>query len=149
MPNDGPFIPEASEPNTYVHGRLVPAPLARDVRHGWKAGCAYVVLQALGGAVLLTSRSLGVGEAGVVLGEVALAALCVWGMRRWNLAATVALFCMPIVNTLLLAIYQPISAVPQLGAGGLRVFLLVVFLYFFAKAAIAIWKFRCASNSAT
>jgi hypothetical protein len=147
MSHDGPFIPEASEPDTFVRGRLATAEHAKDVRRGWKAGCWYIALQLLGIASLSFVGDVGLRGAGFVLVEIAFVAACVWGVSRWHLLPAAALFCLPILNTLLLAA-QPIGPVPQPGTGGVRVLFLVIFLYFFARASLAIWRFHRSAPSA-
>lgn len=46
MQNDN-YIPEASEPDFYVEGRLVDPSWAHAVRTGWKAGLVWLALKAV------------------------------------------------------------------------------------------------------
>ena len=148
MSDPAPFIPQASEPDTYVNGRLVPDEYARDVRRGWKSGVFYLALQLLATALVLgNSSALNGTDLLLTALELGVLAACVWGVRQWSLTAAVILFCAPILGTLALAA-QPPAPIPSQGAGGVRVFLLVVFLYFFARAALAIWRFNRSVKSA-
>lgn len=147
MPHDNSFIPEAGEPDTFVAGKLVSVEHAKAVRRGWKAGCWYLGLQILGLIAASFYSELSPLSVALPLVTLALAGLCIWGVRNWRLLPAVGLFCLPIVNTLLLAM-QTADQHLRAGQGQIRVFFLVIFLYLFAKAAISIWKVRHGGASA-
>ncbi len=103
---------------------------------------AYVVLAAVGIALGFYVERPSSIVAFVALLELPVLAGLVYGIHRWYLPAAALLFLHPIVSTLLLAtnLPSPVSAYGQ--NGSLRVFILVVFLYAFADAVRAIYRFR-------
>lgn len=140
--NEMNYIPETIEADTFVRGRLVPVEMARSVRRGWKAGVAYVAVLVL--SLVLSTMVDGARTVPLIIGvlEILVVAALVWGVRRWSLLAASLLVAHPILSTLLVAAIT--QHVPSAGMqpSGLRIVFLVVFLYAFGKAAMAIHKFK-------
>lgn len=140
--NDQPYFPEVSDPDTYVDGKLVPPVLVRAVTRGWKAGLVYLVFCAFGFALGLYLEPPSSVTSFLPLLELPVIAALVFGVRRWYLPAAALLVLHPILSTLLLAMAGPSTVPPHSQGGLLRVVFLVVFLYAFANAARAIYRFR-------
>lgn len=134
-----PFIPEASDPHTYVRGRLVPPLLARQVKRGWKVGIAYVVLKVLTMAVLFSGAPSGLV---LLLGavEVGVTALLVYGIYRWQAWAAWALLGVLFLSAFAGAFREPgVAAVPYSPVG---IVILVILGVLFGRAALAIRAFN-------
>lgn len=79
--------------------------------------------------------------------EILVVAALVWGLRRWSLLAASLLVAHPILSTLVVAATAAHVQSAGMQPGGLRIVFLVVFLYAFGKAAIAIRKFSIADHA--
>lgn len=146
MQNDN-YIPEASEPDTYVDGRLVPVALARSVRWGWKAGVAYLVLTLITTAILLYAEAVPMSAVAIGIADIVVIGVLVYGVHKWNLWAAVILFLHPLAMTLLAALSNGTgeASYGQQG-GGLRIIFLIVFGVLFGRAMLAIRAFRAKSG---
>lgn len=140
------YIPETIEADTYVRGRLVPVELARSVRRGWKTGIAYLAVLLL--SLVFSTVVSGAQTVPLVIGvlDILVVAALVWGVRRWSLPAASLLVAHPILSTLVVAATARQMQSVGMQMGGLRIVFLVVFLYAFGKAAIAIHKFGIADQ---
>jgi hypothetical protein len=145
--NDTNYIPEVIEPDTFVRGRLVPVELVRNVRRGWKAGVAYLALLLVAFVASAIAGELTTLALLVSVPEILVVAGLVWGVRRWSQLAAWLLFAHPIVSTLVLAFASQPNLQTPMGGGTLRIFLLVIFLLFFGKAAMAIRRFLRSADS--
>jgi len=145
--NEMNYIPETIEADTHVRGRLVPVELARSVRRGWKAGIVYlaVLLLSLVFSAVVDGAQTGPLVIGVL--EILVVVALVWGVRRWSLLAASLLVAHPILSTLVMAATARQMQSAGMQAGGLRIVFLVVFLYAFGKAAVAIHKFSIADHA--
>lgn len=137
--NDFPNIPEASDPDTYVRGRLAPAPLARQVRAGWKAGIIYVVLLIVGATFLYPEDIVTTTIKFLVAAEVALSCALTFGIYRWYAFAAWSLLGLLILSAVAAAIHPPHMPTP--GSAAFRIGFLVAFGVLFGRAAIAIRAF--------
>jgi hypothetical protein len=140
------YIPETIEADTYVRGRLVPVELARSVRRGWKTGIANLAVLLL--SLVFSTVVSGAQTVPLVIGvlDILVVAALVWGVRRWSLLAASLLVAHPILSTLVVAATAPHVQSAGMQPGGLRIVFLVVFLYAFGKAAIAIHKLGIADQ---
>lgn len=144
--NDKNYIPEVIQTDTFVRGRLVPVELVRDVRRGWKAGAAYVALLLVAFVASAMADELTTLALLVSAPEILIVGGLVWGVRRWSQLAAWLLFTHPIVSTLVLAFASQPGLQPPMGSGTLRIFFLVIFLFFFGKAAMAIRRLSRSAN---
>lgn len=137
--NNEPFIPEASDPDTFVRGRLAPIKLARQVRLGWKAGVAYLIVKLA--AVVLTYPEVLASPllALFAAGEFVFVGAMVYGVYRWNGMASWLLFAFLIVSAFAGALHPPLTPAP--GGATVRIAFLIAFGVVFGRAAIAIRAF--------
>lgn len=137
--NNESFIPEASDPDTFVRGRLASVGLARQVRLGWKAGIAYLILK-LAAAIFLYPENLASPLLALLAGgEVLLVSAMVYGVYRWNGLASWLLFAFLIISAFAGVVHPQLTPAP--GGGTLRIAFVIAFGVVFGRAAIAIRTF--------
>ena len=129
------------EPDSVVQGRRVPDELASCVSRGWHSGVGYALLLLLS---LIYATPEAESDLLLLLGafDLLLVLLLVWGVRRWHLISAWLLSVHPIQSTLVLVAMIPLGTGPSGQIGALRILYLVVFLYTFGRAALAIQRFQ-------
>ena len=142
-----PYFPEASDPDTYVRGRLAPPTLARQVKLGWKVGAAYVALKVVASLFLSPEELSSPLIATLAAAEVALAAGLVFGVYRWRAWAAWSLLALLVASAFAGAWHPPQTSMP--GGAQVRIAFLFGFGVVFGRAAIAIRKFERSASQAT
>ncbi len=134
------YIPVASEPDTFVRGHLVPVNLLNDVRRGWKAGIAYLILKIVAAILIFPEELSSVSFTVVATCEIMAVGAAVYGVYRWNYMSAWLLFLILIISAIVGALHPPMA--PSPGGATIRIAFLIGFGVVFGRAALAIRAFN-------